>query len=128
MRGFDSLEFRIMLEEIKKLKDGFIENIYYREDLEEFRIRIRKNENHDLIIDLKSKSFHLTEFIRDEEIPSEKILQLRKIVKKKKIKDIYQHSWERILILELENIKMIFELFSNGNLIIMDENNKILWF
>ena len=62
--------------------------------------------------------------------PSQYILSLRKFLRNKKITKIYQYNFDRIIIIEFNNVennqwKFIIELFNKGNYIILDDNDLI---
>lgn len=63
--------------------------------------------------------------------PSSFVMNLRKYLDNARVISIEQPSLERILIFNMyaqgSEIKLIFEMFSNGNILLVDSNNKIIF-
>lgn len=51
---------------------------------------------------------------------------LRKYLINKKLKSIDQHEFERILILDFDDVKVIIELFDKGNFLLLKKDNTII--
>lgn len=100
---------------IKKIKQK--ENIFY------FKLYNKKTFH--LIVYLPYFMFFSDSSIRTEK-PSNFQMVLRKFLENKRIVNVSQKEFDRIIILELhDENKVIFEFFSEGNIIIVDKNNKI---
>ncbi|MBU0636079.1 NFACT family protein [Candidatus Micrarchaeota archaeon] len=54
------------------------------------------------------------------------VLFLRKHIQGKKIKTISQQNWDRLVVLDFGETKLILELFAHGNLILVDQDQKIM--
>ena len=62
--------------------------------------------------------------------PSQYIIALRKFLKNRKILNISQHNFDRIIVFELSSNedqpwKFVIELFNKGNFLLLDERNYI---
>jgi len=99
--------------------------------------KIKKVKQKENIFDFqlyKRKNFHLIIFLpyflflRKNGIRVEKLtnfcLQLRKILENEEILDVFSKEFERIVIIQTKNYRIIIELFSEGNIIV--EKDKIL--
>ncbi|MEM0480729.1 MAG: ribosome rescue protein RqcH [Candidatus Aenigmatarchaeota archaeon] len=124
---------------MKEINLTFIElEKWIKENREELiGSKIKKIKQRENIFDFelfKGKNFHLIVllpyfcFIRKSGIRIEKptnfSMQLRKILENEVIKDVFQKEFERILIFQTNNYKIIFEFFSEGNIIV--EKDKIV--
>lgn len=111
------------------LAGGTISNIYEVEDLLIFKINTT-NGNKNLIVK-KDSRLNLTEYDYPiPKYPSQYIINLRKLLRNRKILRVSQYKLDRIIVFELSNFesepwKFIIELFSKGNYILLDENKKI---
>lgn len=113
------------------LRDSYIEKVYQLEKKKfKFKIRHRSLGNLSLILSLPNFIFLSSYDWKSPEKPSALAMRLRKLLKGCKIKKVEQHDFERILIFELEKkeerLKLIAELFSKGNLFLLDESMKII--
>ncbi|MFH7903297.1 MAG: NFACT family protein, partial [Candidatus Aenigmatarchaeota archaeon] len=101
---------------IKKIKQK--ENIFY--------FKLFKGKNFHLIIYLPYFLFFSNSSIRIEK-PSSFQMILRKYIENQKIVNVIQKEFDKIVIFELSNsIKLIIEFFSDGNIIILDNEGKII--
>ncbi|MEM5824671.1 MAG: ribosome rescue protein RqcH [Candidatus Aenigmatarchaeota archaeon] len=101
---------------IKKIKQK--ENIFY--------FKLFRGKNFHLIIYLPYFLFFSNSSIRIEK-PSSFQMILRKYIENQKIVNVIQKEFDKIVIFELSNsIKLIIEFFSDGNIIILDSEGKII--
>ncbi|PKK81163.1 MAG: hypothetical protein CVT47_03865, partial [Thermoplasmata archaeon HGW-Thermoplasmata-2] len=113
--------------ELQQLNGAFIDNIY--NDGEEFVIRTQKPSAS--IYAKLGKPMWLCLAARKREFgtPSSFAMQLRKHVRGFRIRHIRQHKFERIIEFTLEQhdnqYKIIFELFSHGNVLLIKEGKII---
>ena len=120
--------FAITRELDEILSQGRIINVYEIEDLLILKINtIHGNKN---LIIKKDARVNLTEYDYPKpKYPSQYIISLRKFIKNKKISNIYQYNFDRIIVIEYyvedKQWKFIIELFNKGNYIIIDENSII---
>ncbi|MCS7122323.1 MAG: NFACT family protein [Archaeoglobaceae archaeon] len=121
-----SFDVKACVSELQVLVDGKIEKIYHYPP-DEVRFRIYKKEKFDLLIEA-GKRIHLTKFPKEApKIPSPFAMLLRKHLEGLRIKKIEQYDFDRIIILEFENSKkVVAELFSKGNIILLNENNQVI--
>ncbi len=121
--GMTSLDIYAWL----KKNAAFIENSYIKKifmDDEVVILKIHKKDlgNRDLFFDLNGWLYFGT---REEMEISSKVKFLREMLENKRIDNVSQLNFDRILIFNLSgNMKIIFEMFGNGNFIIT-ENEKI---
>ncbi len=124
-REMTSFEYSIILKETETIIGKKINKIYELEN-NLFRFKIGKE---DLILEL-GKRMNLTKFIEQApERPSNFTMFLRKRLKGATITNFYQHNTDRVFVLECNNeekYKLVFEMFSNGNFIILDTDDKII--
>lgn len=101
---------------IKKIKQK--ENIFY--------FKLFKGKTIHLIVYLPYFMFISQSSIRIER-PTNFQMVLRKYVENKRIINVYQKEFDKIIFFELmDGTKLVFELFSEGNIIILDKENKII--
>jgi len=131
-RSLSSFDIYTIASELQNIIGSFIDNIY----------QPTRNE---LLIKFNNKKTNQKESIyaRNEELlcttqkqievpqkPSTFAMTLRKYIKNGKITDIQQHEFDRILKIKIGKkdgeYTIIFELFKNGNIILIDPNEKIL--
>lgn len=124
-----SFDIRACVNELQKLVGGRIDKIYhYLPD--EIRIKIRsKDGRNDLIIEA-GRRIHLTKFPKKSpRIPSSFAMILRKHLEGGRIKEIEQFDFDRIvkILVEREEKKFIIaELFSKGNVILVNEDFEVI--
>ncbi|MFX1556279.1 MAG: ribosome rescue protein RqcH [Promethearchaeota archaeon] len=120
--------FTITRELDKKLSDGTIINIYEIDDLLLLKINSPSLGKRNLIIENDSR-INLTNYDYPiPKYPSQFVISMRKFLKNRKILRIFQHDFDRIIVLELssfegKNWNLVIELFNKGNYIILDEND-----
>lgn len=121
-----SFDIKACVSELQVLIDGKVEKVYHNPP-DEIRFRIYKKEKFDLIVEA-GKRIHLTKFPKEApKIPTSFAMLLRKHLEGAKVKKIEQYDFDRVVLLEFDNSKKIVaEFFSKGNIILLDENNKIM--
>ena len=124
MKPLNMWEYSALLEEAQqKIVKKYLKKIYqidkklFRFDFGEFS----------LIVQL-GQYFYLTKNPPSApQNPSNFIMLLRKYINSKKLEKFYQFDFDRYYILEFSNKnKLIIEQFAKGNMILLDENDKIL--
>ncbi len=125
-REMTSFEYSFLLEELQSIIGKKINKIYELEN-NLFRFKITKE---DLVIEL-GKRMHLTKFIdQAPERPTNFTMFLRKKLKGAIITKFYQYNTDRVFVIECKTkegeYKIILEMFSKGNLIILDTEDKII--
>ncbi|HML03306.1 MAG TPA: ribosome rescue protein RqcH [Candidatus Bathyarchaeia archaeon] len=131
-REIASLEIAVVISELSKLIVGsWVANIYQTD----FKTLIMKLHQTDrpplnLLIEVGSR-LHLTSFVLGKPArPSAFCMSLRKHLRNGRIKSIEQHQFERIAMMRIkakrEEFQLVFELFGDGNAILVDSRNRIL--
>jgi predicted ribosome quality control (RQC) complex YloA/Tae2 family protein len=123
-----SIDLAAIIKELKKtIQDSRIENIYQTTPfLFLFKLHPKKT----LVIEA-GKRIHLTQYVTKFPIsPPFFCMLLRKILRRGIIRDIQIEEFERIVsfIIMSKGIsyKLIIEIFGRGNIILVDEKNKII--
>ncbi len=131
MREISNLEIHCLARELQPLVGARLQKFYELGD-GEFRIEffISGKGTQDLAIELK-KRLGLTKFIRPApKEPTQFAMQLRKHLEGAAVKKIEQYSMDRVMFLDLERdgkpIRLVIEMFSDGNLILADGSGKII--
>ncbi len=124
-----SLELSAIVNELQFLAGGKVSQIYHQEK-KEFLLQLHSPREGKVFLKIvPGKFLCLTENKEVPLRPSGFCMQLRKHLNNASIKSIYQKDAERIVVLELEKKErfyFIIELFSKGNIILADENYKII--
>ncbi|ODV94011.1 hypothetical protein PACTADRAFT_35750 [Pachysolen tannophilus NRRL Y-2460] len=126
-----SLDIKLLTSEVDEYLKGYrLQNIYNllnnsKSYLLKFAIPDSKRS---LILDCGFK-FHLTDFQRPTtQQPTNFVVKLRKHLKTKRLTNIKQVGDDRIVVLEFGDgiYYLVLEFFSAGNIILLDQDNKIL--
>ncbi|MBW2969935.1 NFACT family protein, partial [Candidatus Woesearchaeota archaeon] len=121
------LELHFLIEELQELIGGRIDNIYQPNGL---ILQIHKSGKGKQLLQITDKAMFLAKEKPETEKPTALCSTLRKYLKGKKITEIKQINSERIAKITLQTQKekfhLFIELFSNGNMVLTDENQKIL--
>ncbi len=125
----ESLEISAVVNELKSLMGGYMQKIY-RPNKKELLFRIHvPGVGKKMLIFRIGKALYLTEEDRDNPMrPGDFIMLIRKYIGNASITDIYQHEFDRVVVIELrkrKKFRLIFEVFGKGNLI-LDGEDKIL--
>ncbi|MFW9995519.1 MAG: ribosome rescue protein RqcH [Candidatus Odinarchaeota archaeon] len=132
-----SLDIKIALKTLSLAAESFIDNVHSLDDkIFLFKLRGINHplwKNSSLLIE-PGQRMHFTKFKRImPESPSNKLAALRKHVKNRKITGIYQHGFDRVVIIEFsgeQESSLFVELFGRGNLILVENRRVIfsLWY
>jgi len=127
-----SFDIAAVTPELNRLiKDARIDNIYQINPLI-LLLKLRRPNQPKLHLLIEAgKRLHLTSYVVERpQKPSNFCMALRKHLRNGKIRGIRQHEFERIIIIEVSqkegNVQLISELFGGGNIILVDQENKIL--
>jgi len=131
-REITSFDVAAIITELKKrIVDAWIVNIY-QSNFKTLIFKLHKPDQatQHLVIEAGSQ-LHLTHFsIAKPSKPSGFCMGLRKFLRNGKIQAIEQHEFERIVIMKIkakqEELTFITELFGDGNIILVNKENKIL--
>ena len=122
-----SLDLYFMIKELSFLERSKLSQVYNpkkKQLLLQFHTKKGK-----VILNIEEDKIFLTEDKKQQETATNLAMFLRKKLSNAVVKKIEQKDFERILIINLQKEKkfqLIIELFSKGNVILIDENNKIL--
>jgi predicted ribosome quality control (RQC) complex YloA/Tae2 family protein len=127
-----SFDIAALTPELNRLiKDTLIDKIYQINPLT-LLLKLRRPNQPKLYLLIEAgKRLHLTSYaLKKPQKPPTFCMALRKHLRNGKIKGIHQHEFERIAIIEVSkkegNFRVISELFGEGNIILVDPENKIL--
>ncbi|MEM7825463.1 MAG: ribosome rescue protein RqcH [Candidatus Aenigmatarchaeota archaeon] len=124
MDEITSLDLMFLLKEIReRLEGGKIQGIKQNNKI--FLFEIYKKERFFLKV-LLDKAIYITKKKEKFEKTSSFCMQLRKYLLNKKIKKVFQVNFDRVIEFEVDNLRVIFEIFSNGNLILTDSSGLII--
>ncbi len=114
-----SLDIHAWLEENReKIVDGFFKKIYQTGE-REFLFKIYRGETRPLYVNLRGWIY-----FEEKETPLEPsmfVMFLRKRFSGKKIKNVYQLNFDRIVVFETDGHTLILELFGDGNIIVVKD-------
>jgi predicted ribosome quality control (RQC) complex YloA/Tae2 family protein len=124
-----SLDIYFLLKEFRSLIDSRIDKIYQNEN--NFVISLHSTGRAKAYLNIMLPNFvFISESKEDYEESGNFALSMRKHLSNTRIKKIVQKEFERIIEFEIETkesvLKLIIELFRPGNLILCDENYKII--
>lgn len=96
-------------------------------DKELFRFSFStKSGKKDLLVEI-GKRLNLTDYsLKAPEKPSQLSILLRKYLENKRLESIVQHGFDRVVVLDFSDYKLVMEFFSNGNMLLIDDKDKII--
>lgn len=121
-----SISLHLLVQELQPtVTNAFVSKIQaISENAFKFKLSTRQG-NHELV--LTPGAFFITEFqIPPTEHHANFVQLLRKHVQGKKIMEVHQQGWDRIVVFEFEKNKLVLELFAEGNLVLLDAEIKTL--
>lgn len=130
MEAMSSLDIAAIVSELNKmLGGGRIRNIYQINRVFIFRVRT-SDEDFQLLVE-PGKRVHLTWYERVKpRFPPPFCITLRKHLKHGRILSVQQYDFDRVVMLNVGFAKnratLIFELFGDGNIVLLDEEGKII--
>lgn len=119
-----SLEISVIADELKSIVGARIQKVYQDDKVIHLSLHVPGHGTKTLIIG-DGKIFLTKYRLGHSETPSPFAMYLRKYCGGQKIRAIFQHDFERIMILEIDNYRLMAELFSKGNVIFTDKENRI---
>jgi predicted ribosome quality control (RQC) complex YloA/Tae2 family protein len=127
-----SFDVAVVVAELKQsILDAWIANIY-QTDYKTLILKLHKPDQPALNLLIKAGNrLHLTNFtIEKPPKPSAFCMMLRRFLRNGKIQNVAQHEFERIVTLQIrakqEKFQLACELFGDGNIILINAENKIL--
>ncbi len=123
-----SADIAACVSELQQLVDGRIDKIYHHPP-DEIRIKVRAPGRKDLVLEA-GKRIHITKFPKESpRFPSSFAMLLRKHLEGGRIRSVEQYDFDRVVVIRVvrnETRLLIVELFSKGNVILADENQRII--
>ena len=133
MAQLSALDINYIVKELQNLIGGKIEKIHQQEKpRDEFLLNIHiPSKGKTLVYITLPQTIAIADFKPSfPNTPPSFCSSLRRKITNARIKSITQHEFDRIIIFELSTkqgeSKLIIELFSSGNIILIDEDDKIL--
>lgn len=127
-----SFDVAVLVAELKQaITDAWVTNIY-QTDPKTLVLKLHKPDQPALNLLIKAGNrLHLTSFVIEKPPkPSGFCMTLRKFLRNGRIQPIEQHEFERIVVLRIgakhKEFQLVCELFGEGNIILVNEQNKIL--
>lgn len=128
----NSFDVAAVVNELKSILPGMrIDNIYQlNSKIMLFRLKKPGGENVNLLIEAGVR-IHITMYqLEKPKVPPVFAMALRKYLRNRTIRDVRQHEFERIVIIEIEGkdgvYNLICELFGEGNIILVSPEGLIL--
>ncbi|MBN1377453.1 NFACT family protein [Candidatus Woesearchaeota archaeon] len=123
-----SLELNYLTRELKTLVNSKLNKVYSKKNSFVFDFHKTSKGRLMLKVELPGK-IYLTKYKEEYEEPGNFCMFLRKHLANSFVRDIYTKDFERILIIEFKTkekkLKLIFELFSKGNIVLVDDKGII---
>ena len=121
----DSFDIRAAVAELEELEGGWMGKAY--QDHDRVILRIKQDGVHELLIH-SGRWLCLTEHREStERHPPTFAMTLRKYVGNQRLVSIAQHEFDRVVVMRFSNgYSLVAELFSEGNVVLLDENGNIV--
>jgi len=129
-RSMSNFDIAVLLNEINQfVTDGWISNIYQIKEVFLFKLNTRSGEK-TLLVE-PGRRVHLTQYEKVmPKTPTNFCAALRKHIRNAHIENLAQHDLDRIVIITIslhsEKFTLVVELFGEGNLILCDQENRIV--
>jgi len=127
--SMSSLDIMVCARELKNTIDFWVDNVYELYGKVILRLRSEKGERRDLVMEL-GRRINLTERVyKAPKNPSSFAMLLRKHLANTRLSTVEQPDFERILEFRFSGAEerlLILELFGKGNLILCDQQRKII--
>ncbi|MHA1959169.1 MAG: ribosome rescue protein RqcH [Candidatus Thorarchaeota archaeon] len=125
-----NIDIRMILPELRSAAEGaFIKNVYQYGDVFVLKLYQPAGGTSQLLVQ-PGRRIHLTEFRRAApRVPPKFCTVLRKYLRDKRVVSVEQHDLDRIVVITIggedSSYKLVAELFGNGNLLLLDPEDKI---
>ena len=116
----------LVLETKKTLEGAIVRKVQELENNSGFKLKLQSKEGTKDLVVGKGFFFLTNHRLPVTEKPSNFAQRLKKHLLNKKILEISQHGFERIVIIKFEGKSLALELFHNGNVVLLDENNVVI--
>ena len=130
MKSMSSVDVRACVEELgKEIVGGKVEKIYHYPP-NEIRIKLYAKGRKDLVMEA-GRRIHLTRYPKESpKFPSSFAMLLRKHLEGSRVERVEQYDFDRVVKLEFrrrdERRYLILELFSKGNVVLVDEEFRVI--
>lgn len=116
-----SLDIRAASNELNaRLANKYIQNFYSTKQ----RYIYMKFSNKDILLVEPGAVLHLT---REQDVEiSHFCKKLREHCRHARVRRIYQHTFDRIVVMDISRYRIVIELFSGGNILIIDDEDVII--
>ncbi len=131
-RGLSSFDIFVIVSELQDLKGSYVDKIYHiPKDILVIRINNKNTGQKEKIFVKNGELFCTTQKKFASPIkPSTFAMTLRKYLLNGRISNVIQHEFDRIIRIDIKkkegDYSLIFELFANGNIILLDPQGKII--
>jgi len=121
----DSFDIRAAVAELQELEGGWTGKVYQEDD--RLVMRIKKDKVHELMVH-SGRWLCLTGHREStERHPPTFAMTLRKYIGNQRLRSIKQHDFDRVVVMRFSNgYILVAELFSEGNVLLLDENGDIV--
>ncbi len=125
-REMSNLEYKFLCEELQTLVGARLVKIFELGE-NEFRFRFHISEKDVDIVCVLPVRLHATNFLKEApREPTQFCMFLRKYLDGRKTEKITQYDLDRVLVFDFGSVRLIIELFSHGNLVLVGEEGIIL--
>lgn len=131
-KEFTSFDVAVVVRELKDIILGSRVNNVYQLDSKTLLFKLHKVDRPPLsLVSEAGKRFHLTSYALEKpSVPPAFCMALRKYLRNAWLTGLEQYEFERVVILSFKtgegNLQLVLELFGDGNVILIDEDRKIL--
>jgi predicted ribosome quality control (RQC) complex YloA/Tae2 family protein len=124
MRAMENLEYSFIAKELKTAEGKHFSNAYR---IVEGKYRMKIGDMH--IVLEAGKRLNIAKYVEEAKEADKIVLFLKKILDNVKLKEVKQHSGDRVVIFEFEcrdsPALLVFEGFGDGNIILVKEGNTV---
>ena len=125
------MEIKSIVGEMNQKLIDFNINTVYDINQRLYVIKLSKTDHKEFIVIESGVRVHLTEYHREKsDVPNNFTSRLRKYLNKKRLLKVNQIGNDRVIEIQFGNVterySLIVDLYSNGNICIVDQNYKIL--
>ncbi|HVO36805.1 MAG TPA: ribosome rescue protein RqcH [Candidatus Acidoferrum sp.] len=131
-KEFTSFDVAAVVRELKAtILDSRVSNVYQL-DAKTLILKLHKPDNPPLALVLEAgRRLHLTSYSLEKPIvPPAFCMALRKYLRNSRLISIVQYEFERVVVFRFTtkegNVQLVLELFGDGNIILIDENDRIM--
>jgi predicted ribosome quality control (RQC) complex YloA/Tae2 family protein len=119
----------VLTEFREQIRNSWIDNIYQIDSMFIYRFRKPDEGSVNMLVQTSPlQRVYITEYVRTPpKIPPPFCMTLRKYVRNKRVVDIQQHDFDRVMMIEVSTgTKIVIELFGRGNMLLLDPEGQII--